>query len=135
MGRAACARHSAWSVYEVADCCARRYMVMLPGKAKDGSLVSIFKLKDTNPRVYSFTSAIKTWCSLMEAHTARHGSEEGLICVLDVKGVSFGHLAVNLTVMAKFFVYFQVRRFGQIQVVTVTHATLWLTSQGICFAR
>ncbi|XP_026273568.1 alpha-tocopherol transfer protein-like [Frankliniella occidentalis] len=80
---------------------------IFPTKAKDGSTVSFFKLKDTNPRVYSFTTSSKAWCALQEAWIARHGTEEGLVCVLDVKGVSFGHLAVNLTIMAKFFVYFQ----------------------------
>lgn len=79
----------------------------LIGGAKDGSTMTIFKLKDTNPRVYSFTTTAKAWCSLMETWIASHGTEEGLLVCCDVKGVSLGHLAVNLTVMAKFFVYFQ----------------------------
>lgn len=81
--------------------------LVLPGKATDGSTVTFMKLKDTNPRSYSFTHAAKAWCAIMEAWVARNGTEDGLICVMDVKGVSLGHLAVNLTVMAKFFVYFQ----------------------------
>ncbi|KAK3924762.1 Alpha-tocopherol transfer protein-like [Frankliniella fusca] len=81
--------------------------VVLPKKTKEGYTASFFKLKDTNPRLYSFTTSSKAWCALQEAWIARHGTEEGLVCVLDVKGVSFGHLAVNVTIMAKFFVYFQ----------------------------
>ncbi|XP_034249810.1 alpha-tocopherol transfer protein-like [Thrips palmi] len=97
--------------------------LILPGESKDGYTVTLMKLKDTNPRAYSFTAAAKAWCALMEAWVARTGTEEGLVCVMDVKGISLGHLAVNPSVMAKFFVYFQEALPVKIQGLVFINAT------------
>ncbi|KAJ8954234.1 hypothetical protein NQ318_005830 [Aromia moschata] len=81
---------------------------LLPKLTPEGNTVIFFKLLDTNPDPYNFPAAIRCFDMLTLLHLHKNGPCKGLVIVIDMKGVVFGHLLkLSVVVMKKLMYYLQ----------------------------
>lgn len=98
-------------------------MTYLPKLTPEGDRVVLVKLMDTNPDSYNFTQQVKCFDMLTLAHLHQHGPNNGIIILMDLDGIVFGHfLKLNVVVIKKFLYYLQVR----INLINLT--SLWSMS-------
>lgn len=70
----------------------------------------LIKILDTNPDCYNFTQQVKSFDMVSLAHLHRHGPDNGLLILLDLKGAVFAHfLKLSVVVMKKLLYYLQVK--------------------------
>lgn len=85
-------------------------MTYLNKLTPEGNRVLLVRLMDTNPDFYNLTQQIKSFDMLTSAHLHKNGPDNGLVIVMDLKGIVFGHLLkASVVVVKKFFYYLQVR--------------------------
>ncbi|XP_018572841.1 alpha-tocopherol transfer protein-like [Anoplophora glabripennis] len=83
-------------------------VALLPKQTPDGYSVIYIKLMNSNPDIYNFPLQIR--CFDMYTLLALHqvGPKEGMIMLVDMKGIVFGHfLKLSVVIMKKFLYYLQ----------------------------
>lgn len=90
-------------------------MTHLPRLSPQDDTVVLVKFLDTNPDSYNLIQQMKSFDMLSSAHLHKNGPDEGVIIVMDLKGLVFGHfLKANVVVIKKFLYYLQVRGVAQL---------------------
>ncbi|KAH8383350.1 hypothetical protein KR009_008065 [Drosophila setifemur] len=83
-------------------------IVPLPEVTPKGYRVIIGKLDDLNASNYNFADVMKLYCMIFDFWMYEDGIQPGHIIVIDLKGVSLGHVArIGLLQMKKFLYYLQ----------------------------
>ncbi|XP_017469113.1 PREDICTED: alpha-tocopherol transfer protein-like [Rhagoletis zephyria] len=80
----------------------------LPQTTSDGYRVIIGKLADTNASNFNFVDVMKLYCMIFDLWMYEDGIRPGHIIVIDLKGVTLGHVArIGIFQMKKFLFYLQ----------------------------
>ncbi|KAJ8979814.1 hypothetical protein NQ317_001305 [Molorchus minor] len=81
---------------------------ILPKLTPEGYSVIFFKMMDPNPDAYSFPLGIRCFDMAAMLHLHKNGPTKGMIILMDMEGVVFGHLLkLSIVVMKKFMYYLQ----------------------------
>ncbi|XP_011179298.2 alpha-tocopherol transfer protein-like [Zeugodacus cucurbitae] len=80
----------------------------LPQTTPEGYRVIIGKLADTNASNFNFVDCMKLYCMIFDMWMCEDGIRPGHIMVMDLKGVTLGHVArIGIFQMKKFLFYLQ----------------------------
>ncbi|XP_036233872.2 alpha-tocopherol transfer protein-like [Bactrocera oleae] len=80
----------------------------LPQTTPEGYRVIIGKLADTNASNFNFVDCMKLYCMIFDMWMSEDGIRPGHIMVMDLKGVTLGHVArIGIFQMKKFLFYLQ----------------------------
>ncbi|CAH1118415.1 unnamed protein product [Phaedon cochleariae] len=80
----------------------------LPKLTPEKYLVVLVKMMDFNPDNYNFAAQLKCFDMITLLHLHQYGPAKGVIIILDLKGIVFGHfLKLGVVVMKKFLYYLQ----------------------------
>ncbi|XP_054725646.1 alpha-tocopherol transfer protein-like [Anastrepha obliqua] len=80
----------------------------IPQTTPEGYRVIFAKLADTNPSSYNFVDCMKLYCMIFDMWMYEDGIRPGHVIVMDLKGVSLGHVTrVGIFQMKKFLFYLQ----------------------------
>lgn len=82
---------------------------LLPKQTPDGYSVIYIKLMNSDPDLYNYPLQIRCFdmYTLLKLHL--DGPKKGMIILVDMKGIVFGHLLkLSVVVMKKFLYYLQV---------------------------
>ncbi|KAG5875655.1 hypothetical protein JTB14_018653 [Gonioctena quinquepunctata] len=80
----------------------------LPKLTPQEDLVLFVKLMDLNPDNYNFAAQVKCFDMLTLLHLHQNGPPKGVVIMMDLKGLVFGHfLKLSVVVMKKFLYYLQ----------------------------
>nr|XP_023019642.1 alpha-tocopherol transfer protein-like [Leptinotarsa decemlineata] len=80
----------------------------LPKLTPQDELVIFIKMMDFNPDNYNFATQIKCFDMITLLHLHKNGPPKGVLIIMDMKGVVFGHfLKIGVVVMKKFLYYLQ----------------------------
>ncbi|CAH0564944.1 unnamed protein product [Brassicogethes aeneus] len=83
-------------------------MTVLPKKTPEGYIVILMKLIDCDPDKFVFAHQIRNFDMNVIRHLNTQGTSEGVVIVVDMDGMVFGHLTkLNIIVMKKFMFYLQ----------------------------
>lgn len=83
-------------------------IIPLPRATPEGYRVIIGRLTDTDTSKFNFADIMKFYCMVFDLWMAEGGIEQGHIIVMDLKGVTLGHVArLGLLTMKKFLFYLQ----------------------------
>lgn len=85
-------------------------MTFLPELTPEGDRVLLIKMVDLNPDMYNFAHEVRCFDMVTLAHLHKNGPDNGLVILLDLKGIVFGHfLKLSVVVMKKLLYYLQVK--------------------------
>ncbi|XP_055854077.1 alpha-tocopherol transfer protein-like [Episyrphus balteatus] len=83
-------------------------IIPLPKATPEGYRVIIGRLADTDTSKFNFADIMKFYCMVFDLWMAEGGAEQGHVIVMDLKGVTLGHVArLGLLTMKKFLFYLQ----------------------------
>lgn len=86
-------------------------MYPLPKPTKNGDTVIFAKILDPNPDNFNYGVTVKCFDMITTSHLHQDGPDNGVIILMDLKGVVFGHvLKLSVVIMKKFLYYLQVIR-------------------------
>ncbi|XP_070500251.1 alpha-tocopherol transfer protein-like [Chironomus tepperi] len=76
---------------EIQNCLENQYYIALP-VTPDNHILIYHSLKNTDPNVYNFDSAAKTFIMMNEAYNYYHGPRPEVIYLFDLKGLSLRYI-------------------------------------------
>lgn len=83
-------------------------IIPLEKATPEGNRVIFGRLADTDTSKFNFSDILKLYCMVFDSWMAEEGIEKGHIIVMDLKGVTLGHVArLGLVAMKKFLFYLQ----------------------------
>jgi len=93
---------------DVSEAIKTAYILPLNGTTPAGYKVLLCRLLRTDPSLYVFADAMKVFTMITDVWLYLEGSAPGHVIVLDMAGVSFGHVTrLSLGVMKKILFYLQ----------------------------
>jgi hypothetical protein len=88
-------------------------MVALPTRDQHGNVVMAGRLVDVDASKFSYDDCLKSWFMLQDVTLLEHGAVPGFVFVVDMKGLSLGHVTkMSLSSIKKYYMYIQVKSEG-----------------------
>ncbi|KAJ9593638.1 hypothetical protein L9F63_014816 [Diploptera punctata] len=93
---------------EVQATLTKHEMIPLRWTTPEGYRVLLYRMTDHDSGRYDLNAAVKTFCMFNDMRMAEDGLCPGYIAIIDVKGLSFGHLGkFSVTTLKKIVTYLQ----------------------------
>ncbi|XP_059622662.1 retinol-binding protein pinta-like [Phlebotomus argentipes] len=93
---------------EILDTMEIQLQVPLPGLTPEGYKIIFCNLLDYDATKYNFTASLKLYSFVSDLHLWTEGTAEGHILLVDMQGMSLGHIArLGLVQMKKYITYLQ----------------------------